>query len=443
MGGNNSLWMAEDHSIRRRNGSVAENCELGNYRSCRAIAIRKTPGRRNSVDSMVLSDRPIRILQVVYPMRQGGTEIALMTWFRLIDRTRFHCDFLVAGELGDAPYYDEIQAHHSKIYSIPRAAQLKSHIAAYRRIMREHGPYDIVHCHATENSLVELGVALTGRIPGRIAHVHTDFRNMRIPRWWHDWIVKATRPAIKLVASHILGCSERALRSVVGRSMGRSSRFRVLYNGIDAQPFRKPTLPHNEIRRRLAVSPQSRIVVHVGRFVYAKNHTFLVEVARHLLALTQEVVFAFAGDGELRHDIERQAAAEGIARHVRFLGSIDWVPALLRTADLLLLPSRYEGLPLTVIEAQAAGTPAIISDFVTPEVTICPELVTCLPLSTGAAEWAQKCLELLNRPPALSREESLARFECSPFDSRNSARRLSEFYEEVAGLNPTATSSLP
>jgi glycosyltransferase involved in cell wall biosynthesis len=137
----------------------------------------------------------------------------------------------------------------------------------------------------------------------------------------------------------------------------------------------------------------------VGRFAPQKNHRFLLELASEILKRRPETHFLLIGDGPLRPEIESRARAMGICNNVHFAGIRTDVPHLMRGAmDVLVLPSLWEGLPVTLIEAQASGLRCIVSDTVTNEANILSEQMIQLPLSDGPNRWAAKTVEALGRP---------------------------------------------
>jgi glycosyltransferase involved in cell wall biosynthesis len=136
----------------------------------------------------------------------------------------------------------------------------------------------------------------------------------------------------------------------------------------------------------------------VGRFDAPKNQRFLLEIAREVLKRRTDVHFLLVGDGPLRVEIEDRAREMGLSGRTHFVGIRTDVPRLMRGAmDVFVFPSLWEGLPVTVVEAQAAGLRCILSDAISGEVSILPEQSYRLPLSKGAEEWAVKTIDTLER----------------------------------------------
>jgi glycosyltransferase involved in cell wall biosynthesis len=210
-------------------------------------------------------------------------------------------------------------------------------------------------------------VLLVARIAGirtRIAHLRSahDGRaattGRRLYRAAMRWLVDRS-------ATTVIGVSASALEAFWGADWQRDPRRRVIYNGIEAARFAPPRDPERrearDLRLALGLAADTRVVVHVGSFTPAKNHAALVDAAAVLLARRHDVAFVLVGDGPLRPAIAAAVAAHGLGASFRFTGNRDDVPALLRAADLLVLPSHWEGLPGVVLEALASGLPVVAS----------------------------------------------------------------------------------
>jgi glycosyltransferase involved in cell wall biosynthesis len=144
------------------------------------------------------------------------------------------------------------------------------------------------------------------------------------------------------------------------------------------------------MRAELGISPDAFVVGHVARFSPQKNHSFLLDIARHVCAMNADARFVLVGDGPLRKAMEGKAKDLGISGNIVFTGIRGDVVRLVKgVMDVFLLPSLFEGFPLVLIEAQAVGLPCFIADTISPETDIVPELITRLSLAESARTWAQ------------------------------------------------------
>lgn len=338
----------------------------------------------------MIAEKPIRILHVVGGMSRGGIETWLMHVLRHCDRARLQQDFLVHTTQPCA-YDDEIRSLGGKIIPCLHPRQPGLYARNFGRILREHGPYDVVHSHVYLFSGYVMGLARWAGMPGRIAHTHTAPIQARagVAR-------RAYRGAMRrLIARHAtLGLADSRASAVdfFGPAWESNPRVRLLPCGIDVEPFRHPVDPA-PVRTELGLPEDAFVLGHVGRFLAVKNHRFLVEIAAEVAKREPKLRLLLVGDGELRPDIERQVAQAGLADRTVFAGLRSDVPRIMLGAiDLFVLPSLYEGIPLVGTEAQAAGVPAVMSDTVSSEGDVLPELVRRLPLSQPASAWAEAIL---------------------------------------------------
>lgn len=351
-----------------------------------------------------------RILQVVTYMGRGGIETMLMNYYRRMDREKIQFDFLVHRDFR-ADFDDEIEALGGRIYRIP---PMNPASASYRKALadffREH-PYRVVHCHLNYMSGVVLAAAKRAGVPVRIAHAHTA----SMAPGWKQSVRRLCKHLIPLTATHCFACSTEAGRAIFGKQP-----FSILTNAIDAVTFAPDEKLRSEVRAELGLG-DAYTVMHVGRMVYAKNHEFLLDAFRELLNTEPGARLVLVGDGELRSQVGEKAA-QLPGGSVRMLGSRTDIPRLLQAADIFVFPSRFEGMPVTMIEAQAAGLPCIKSDTVTNECVV-TDLVQSLPIDDPKV-WAEAILAARGTP----RTAVLADIQRSGYDITAAAKKLTRFY---------------
>jgi glycosyltransferase involved in cell wall biosynthesis len=263
-----------------------------------------------------------------------------------------------------------------------------------QKIFREGG-YDAVHSHVWNFSGPVLKAAKNAGISVRVAHSHNTKSKYplsiyrKIYSWW-------TRRMILKYATHCLGCSSEAAAALFGSKWLTNPKCRILYCSIDINLFsenRKPSVCKTDLG-----FPEDVLVVgNVGNLRKQKNHTFFLDIAAEVIKEESRAYFFVAGEGELRPELEAKAERLGIADHIVFAGVRNDVPDLLRAVfDAFLFPSLYEGMPLSMVEAAAAGLRVIYSDTITPEAaTAIPELFTRVSLSDSAGTWAKAVLSSL------------------------------------------------
>lgn len=359
-------------------------------------------------------DAPIRVLQVVNYMDRGGLETFIMNVFRNIDREKICFDFLVHSSK-KADYDEEIESLGGVIYRLSRLVPWSvSYKKALRNFFDEHPEYLIVHVHRDCMSSVVLKEAKRHNIPVSIAHSHSSSqdKDLKYP------IKLLCKRSIPKYSTHLLACSQAA-----GDFMFGGAPYEVLPNAIDVERFAFDPQKRAKLRAQLSLSSELA-VVHVGRFMTPKNHTFLLEIFSALLNKEPEARLFLIGDGELADAIRQKARHLGISDKVDFLGVRSDVADLLSAMDVFVFPSLYEGLPLSLVEAQTSGLPCVISDRVPAESTLSSSLVKRLSLSDDVDLWVDAILDSSHAPRADHSSEVAKR----GFDIKTEAEKLRDFY---------------
>lgn len=381
--------------------------------------------------------RPIRILHVLGGMNRGGVETWLTQVLRTIDRRRFEMHFLVHTDKPCA-YDEEVVALGGKIIPCPHPKRPWRYARHFLRILSEHGPYDVVHSHVHHYSGFVLAFAWLARVPVRIAHSHSDRRSVvadtRAVRRIYLGLMKRY---IRRYATVGLACSHGAACDLFGTNWRQDPRWRVLHCGIELSPFQQP-VDRWALRRELRLPPDAIVVGHVGRFGPPKNHLFLVEALAEAMRADKRVYALLIGDGAMRPAIERRLNDLGVANRVVLTGIRSDVPRLMRGAmDMYVFPSCYEGLPLVLVEAQAAGLPCLVSDRVPDEAGLVKPLIRRLPLESGPHKWAEEILKVAGEPLPVDHRSAFDAVERSSFNINASLRSLQDFYDSTVTRTET------
>lgn len=361
---------------------------------------------------------PIRVLNLFTIMDRGGAETMVMNYYRHVDRTKVQFDFLVHREQPGV-YEDEIKSLGGRIYRM--CPIYPQNFARYKRDIRaffqEHPEYKIVHSHMSELGYFAFKEAAKQGVPVRICHAHNAPHGFDIKMIMRTYFKKRMMPYL----THLFMCGLESGRWLYGKQ--NESRFIMLNNAIDAAAYTYAPAKRMEMRRELEIADEL-VVGHVGRFNPQKNHPFLLAIFAALLKKEPNAALLLVGGGEDMPKIQAKARELGIADHVRFMGVRSDVADLMQAMDVFAFPSLYEGLPVTMVEAQASGLPCIISDMVPPECILTEGLVDVMPLSAGAEAWADAILEK-RKPP---RTDHSAEIAAHCFDITTEAVKLQEFY---------------
>jgi glycosyltransferase involved in cell wall biosynthesis len=371
----------------------------------------------------------IGILQVVGAIAGGGVGTWLLNMLPQLHRQGITCDFLVY-QPEPMEIREQIEAHGGKILVAPSPYQPLALARRLLQILRNGPPYDVIHSHVHTYSGIILCIAAVAGVPHRLAHSHMD--TSVFPEYrgglWRTFYVILMRGLINRCRTAGLACSRQAARDLFGEGWEKQG-VNLLYCGIDLSLFERE-VDREAVRRELGIPGEAFVIGHVGRFVEQKNHQFIVKIATEVIKQEPAAMFLLIGDGELRPAIEAQVEAAGLSDRFVFTGIRADVPRLLKGAmDVFLLPSLFEGLPISVLEAQAAGRLCIISDTITPEVGVIPSLVRYVPLSAAPGKWARAVLEARDQIHGVSQEEALRFMAASHFNIEVSARELAKIYE--------------
>ena len=328
-----------------------------------------------------------RVLQVLGTTNLGGAESRIMDLYRHMNREEIQFDFLVHS--GKKGFFDEeIRRLGGKIYYLPsfRVYNYFSYKKACRLFFAEHPDYAAVHGHMTSTASIYLPEAKKAGIPLTIAHA----RSAGVDKGIKGTLTKLLRKNLYKKCDKMLACSDLAAKAVFGEKCYQENKVTILPNAIDTREYLPNDQIRNQIRREYQIEDKF-VIGHVGRFHYAKNHEFLVEIFAELLKQKANAVLMLLGDGPLRGEIEEKAKRLGVYDKIIFAGNQTPAAPFYQAFDYFLFPSRFEGMPGTVVEAQAAGLKCLISDSVTKQVKA-TELVTFLSLEQPAKVWADEMI---------------------------------------------------
>lgn len=366
---------------------------------------------------------PIRVLQVVTTMERAGLETMLMNYYRNIDREKVQFDFL-RHRGGEHAYDEEIRAMGGNIYTVPAFNPLNTngYLTALNTFFWEHhNNYRVVHAHLDCLSAVPLQFAKKYGITARIAHAHVSrmMFDLKYP------IRMFYRAQIPNVATDLFACSRDA-----GKWMFGNREFTIIPNAIDCVAFSYNSQTAERLRRENNLTDQL-VIGHVGRFDPVKNHIFLIEVFREIIKQRHDSVLLLAGVGKTMPEIKVLVNNYGLDDKVRFLGSVSNVPEQLQMMDVFVFPSFYEGLGISLIEAQAAGLPCFASRGCVPDSANITGGVKYLPLDLGADTWANIILRDLDSD--VDRQCGMQAVRAAGYDIQTEARKLETMYLDFHG----------
>lgn len=363
------------------------------------------------------SKEPIRVAQVVGKMENGGVEAVVMNYYRHIDRSKVQFDFYADEDSTWIPK-DEIESLGGHVYIVPPYQKLHKYIPALIKLFKDNG-YKIVHAHLNTLNIFPLFAAKRAGVSTRICHNHSTAAKGETKK---NVLKYALRPFAKVYATHYAACSKYAGEWLFGKKSVERGEVTIFNNAIDFEKFKFDSKVRDEVRKELGIEDKF-VMGHVGRFCYQKNQDFLIDIFEKVHEKNKNAVLLLVGDGPDRAKIEERVKSSSWRDDVIILGNRGDVERLYPTMDVFVFPSRYEGLGMAAVEAQACGVRTIVSDSV-PKDVILSNYICFIDLNEGADCWAKKVLQSENE----ARAELFAE---NSFDISDKADEFTRYYEKI------------
>lgn len=380
--------------------------------------------------------QPVRILHILGNTQLGGAESRIMDLYRHMDRSVVQFDFVVHSK-EEGYFNEEIRKLGGRIFRVPRFRVLNyfSYCRAWKKLLQEHRDADgrsefhMIQGHMTSTAAIYLPIARKCGIETTIAHA----RSAGVDKGLKGILTRFLRRNLSKKADYLFTCSELAGISVFGKKAVEQGRTRFLPNAIDCQKFAPDPLVREKIRRELGIE-NCYVIGHVGRFHYAKNHEYLLRVFAELVKRkTRDYVLLLLGEGSGMEDIMILSRELGIEDKVYFLGNKSNVNDYYQAMDYFVYPSRFEGMPGTIVEAQTAGLRCLMSDTICKEV-IATELVTTRSIREDPGLWADEIEQHLQ----YQRSSRVDEMKELGFDVHGQAVLMTDFYtkEKLLLISP-------
>ncbi|MCB6416149.1 glycosyltransferase [Faecalimonas umbilicata] len=293
-----------------------------------------------------------------------------------------------------------------KTSSIQNGIKCKlKHLILLYKILKK-GRYSVFQTNVDLFNGPQVFVAWLAKVPVRECHSHNSQQGRELKEG-RTIAVRVYQSLMRLLcwnfSNRRCGCSEDALDFLFGNKWRRDSRAKVIHNGIDLNAYQSPF--DTEKKRKETDIEKRYVIATVGRISYQKNPEFLLDTFYELTKTRDDVELIWCGTGELEDIIKRRIKTYGIERNVHLLGTRDDISELMKCSNLFLLPSRFEGLGIVLIEAQAAGLPCVISDVI-PDEANCGGCLS-LSLDESPRYWADKVSDILDGKITLSADQVL------------------------------------
>lgn len=324
-----------------------------------------------------------RLLCIVGGMNAGGAETFLMKVYRALDKTQYQMDFAVA--IKDKGFYDdEILSMGGKIHHIvPKSEGFLKNFLDIKRIVKENGYKSVLRTSQHSLSALEL---LAARLGGAKKLIFRSSNSSTTTGKGLDLLLhKICKFMPRFFANVRIAPSNEAAEFMFGKKCIKKGVAKIVHNGIDLNFYKFSENGRLKIRKEFNLEKKF-VVGHVGRFNQQKNHAFLIQVFNELQKKMDEARLLLVGKGELESEIKELCESLNISSKVVFTGVRNDIPDIMSAMDVFVFPSLYEGMPNTVIEAQACGLPCVVSDVVTKEANI-SGYVKYVSLESSAEQW--------------------------------------------------------
>lgn len=369
----------------------------------------------------------VHILVSGFTSNYGGVETFLFEHYKHMDHNRIQVDFLT--HVKKPAFHDDIEAMGGRFFYIPVR---NKYPLKYRKELREffqnHAKdYDAFWCNKCMlNNIDFLRYATMYHIPVRILHSHNSSNmDVGLKGKLMELMHKYNQNKVESYVTKYWACSDYAAKWLFPSTIYEKKEYTFIPNAVDAIKFRTNETIRATMRAELGME-DNYVIGHIGRFNYQKNHEFLIRIFSKIYTMNPKARLLLIGSGELEESVKQQVYQLNLDKVVQFLGVRHDISEVMQAMDCFVLPSRFEGLPVVAVEAQAAGLPCVMAkDGITEQVQII-DSIKFMQLSQTEDEWAKEILKLQHR-----KMDSYQRIKDSGFNIDEAAKHLEEQIREL------------
>lgn len=361
-----------------------------------------------------MKNSQIRVLQIIRHMNVGGAETFIMNVYRNIDKEKVQFDFLVNGK----GYFDEeIEKLGGKIFYMDYITEV-GHFRYKKQLLnffKEHPEYNIIHTHIDQVSGIILEMANKSKIQHRIVHSHnTKNSNNLFGKIYKGYL----QSKINRNGTIFLACGKEAAQWLY---KNQSNRAIIVNNGININKFKYSEKKRNEIRKELNISEDTVLLGHVGRFSKQKNHKFLIKIYQEYFESNPKSKLLLIGKGALEDKIKRMVNKIGLENQIQFLEIRQDVHDIYSALDYFVFPSLYEGLSVSMIEAQVSGLSIFASDTIDYSTDISGNIEWLSIKHDSPRKWSEEILKT-------SKERKSQSVNAEEYDIKYIAKKMYNLY---------------
>ncbi len=370
-------------------------------------------------------NKPIRILHYIGSLNIGGSQMMIMNVYRNIDRKKIQFDFLIDRK-NEKYFAKEIKSLGGRVYVFDEYFNGKNYFKFKRQwadFFKSHPEYIIIHCHVRSVASIVLKIAKRNGLK-TICHSHSTSNGKGVK-------VVAKRffqRRIKDYSDYCFACSEESAKWLYGEEIAKSDKCVIVKNAIDASKYSFNKDTRMRVRKNLGVDDKI-VLGQVGRIEAVKNYGFSLDLLKRLLDQNNRYHLLIVGTGSLKGDILKKAEALNIKKCITILENRNDVNEIMQAMDIFIMPSLWEGLPVALVEAQAASLPCVISDNITDGIIDRPRVFKISVMDLDA--WLDRLAKLSYDPSIRNDNEKI--IIRSGFDIKHNVAILEDYYTMLNG----------
>lgn len=326
----------------------------------------------------------------IWGLKDGGAEVLAREYARLADPDRFETTVITMYPFTDTANYQRTMEAGMNVLSVFKSRTVLTRAVrvlfgrwyipfALKRMIAKEQP-DTIHF----NSPIAYCFASLGDCLNGIKLLYTC--HSEVDKHFFDKEEAAVRQLIRKNGMRLIALHDDMRRELNERFSTTDTV--VIRNGVDLRRFREVKDTAEEIRNRIGIAQDAYVVGHIGRFSEAKNHMFLLKVFQKIAQKKPNAHMLLVGNGELKAQIMQAISQQNLEDRITVLSHRTDIPELLRAMDVMVFPSLYEGLSVTLVEAQASGLKCVISDSINPANRLSPRTIP-VSLEASTEAWAE------------------------------------------------------
>ena len=364
-----------------------------------------------------MKNEKIKVAMVTNHFDITGIGTVMMNYCKALNKNKYDLTILTGLPIAEK-YEKECQENGIHLVALParHSEPQKHYIALWRALKKGH--YDIIHDHGNSSIMaIELTIAKISGVKNRIAHSHNSIcPNMKVH--------KILNPYFRTIYTKALACGKLA-----GNWLFGENNFEILPNGFHTEDFAFSKENRDAIRTELGIGNQL-VIGHIGRINAQKNQEYLLDVFEEVASRRNDAILLIVGTGPDEEKIRTRVQEHPYKNRIILYGETDNPTAFYSAMDVFAFPSRYEGLPVVLMEAQISGLPCIVSDKVTPEVDLGD--ISWQSIDANPEKWANVVLAFGQR----SKQERIAykenhQSQIGEYDIAQSVKQLDRIYTDL------------